>query len=1249
MWCYQRPGFEAHLVTELQKQQQRSQFCDTLLKSEGVSVPAHSCILSAFSSQFSSVISSTPAPPAGQSRVVEFRAFGACTLLHMMRLLYSGEMAGEGEEERQEAISAAAKLGIHGLVEVSERGYQVQNGERGGHYVDVGVQTESLLREESGGRRGKWRRQVRDGYTLLWKDTVPNGEKDTWTQTDEVQGSTAHTTEPAASFETLNIPALKSFGHSELHFCPTHIPRAPVTVIHAHNENQISALPSLPSVPAASLGESTPAGCRSFVLGQPYASVPSSFAVSHVSTAGSSQTSVCAGDHQHCWADLLETGGHVAAENEDEAYEQFQGNIPGFITYFLDRGNSSRRRRAGRRRGAGVGRARRAYPVARRPRGGRGMGLMQTVDVQKVGVSVFHRKWVQRWTAEALRTGQGGGATGRKLQLKTRDLLTSSKTCQSRRPHSKVWEVSDTGEVLLQSKRGRGRGKKSNTAERQRGRPVGRGRRGRPKSAASDSTVFTPITFYNSHTSDSQLTLPSTSVSMLSCPTTYGTPAPALLHTTQLPPLTTPPHENHQETFECLLEEVLLGLNLDAAGPRCHPPPTAGGSSCIFSSPTLISSHQEHCSTEGVTGGKEGTGFSSANSEEQQQGEGPISDILDSFLQSFEQHVEACNAKEEAVAHWQSGTEGSQLQPVLSQSQTPHPESSVQHTQAPAGCGYTHSEVRPSQTSPHVDSVSAVPPFIHSDDHCPEQASVSRVTEPLHSDDMSLEATMTQAPPEMAPAQSPITQAKAKQMKSSQTACVKSVEEKRTCMKNPVSLKAPITKITNDPKDEQQQQISEGKQRKNEPAQDTQVTTLQVLINQVKSPVKTNTSSSSITCPHDTERNQQPVSYMKTFSPKMKKVQQPHSRETPLCQPVHSSQDASTQLAQPMNQNLTEVTECKLKSNRSPQNGHLYLSVRESLVVPIQQQPVESYSRDNQGTNQGRHKEQEESQKTREEQEKNTEIYEEQEKKQQMDEEKKKNKEIHKEQNKGIHEEQEKNQEGDEDQENTQETAEENQGTCEESTVLSQEQLKGSMRVARKRQMDAVEERSTDATVVKRICIDEISQPAAEANVSTCVCGFSPTEEEIYMEAADVDTNEGDVSQRNIDPKEGQNEYLTDEDLESSSDSIVDVDENWDDSSFLLKMKGELSQISPSREAAGAHCGQMNPLVLLHSHSYDVHEDENEEYIDVIEGCSPVPGVVCINWMDSSGCEEVEEDEEIDVVGPAMDYASSSLMLFSML
>lgn len=36
MWCYQKPGFKAMLLTELQRQQQFPHFCDTMLKTEGI-------------------------------------------------------------------------------------------------------------------------------------------------------------------------------------------------------------------------------------------------------------------------------------------------------------------------------------------------------------------------------------------------------------------------------------------------------------------------------------------------------------------------------------------------------------------------------------------------------------------------------------------------------------------------------------------------------------------------------------------------------------------------------------------------------------------------------------------------------------------------------------------------------------------------------------------------------------------------------------------------------------------------------------------------------------------------------------------------------------------------------------------------------------------------------------------------------------------------------------------------------------
>lgn len=396
-------------------------------------MPAHSCILSAISPRISSALSSTTLPPAGQSHLLEFRALGACTLLHLVRLLYSGEMTGEGEKEKQEAFSAAAKLGIHGLVEVTKRG------EGEGQCAEVGVQTEPLRPEENEGRRDRWRREVRDGSTFLWKETLSGGEKDTWTQTEELQVNTASPSHPAASFETIDIAALQSLGQTDPHLLP-------ISLIYPPDENQTPQLSTAPM-----WQESTAAGHTSVAV------FPSS-----------SQATLSGAGPQGAARDIVE-------EWEDERFEQFQGNIPGYISYFLnsDKEEGSLRGRARRRRGAGVGGARRVGTGERRasrPQGKGGGrrrgGLMQTVDVQEVGVSKLQKLFLQRSGMRVPRAGQGGGAVGRKLYLKTRELLEPAKKRIRNRRRGKVWEFSQNGDMLPYREGGEGstqRGRRKTT------------------------------------------------------------------------------------------------------------------------------------------------------------------------------------------------------------------------------------------------------------------------------------------------------------------------------------------------------------------------------------------------------------------------------------------------------------------------------------------------------------------------------------------------------------------------------------------------------------------------------------------------------------------------------------------------------------------------------------------------------------------------------------------------------------------
>ncbi|XP_029702920.1 uncharacterized protein isoform X3 [Takifugu rubripes] len=357
MWCYQKPGFKSLLLTELQRQQQCSHFCDTMLRTKDISVPAHSCILSAISPHISSTLSSTPSPPPGQSRILEFQPLGACTLLHVVRLMYCGEMMGEGEKEKQEAISAAARLGIHGLVEVT-----TENGEHG-RSVEVGVQTEPLLEKEQ--KEGKWVRAVKDGITILWKERLPGGVKDTWTQTEQLQ---VNTTAPELPFETIDVACLQDLRHTDYSVIPPQIPLIPISLLYPPNETQT---PQPSFAPMDSLQESPAAGPFSVVMDPP----PS------FSSLFSQETASAATPHTSGAAS------QVAAENEwnDSAFEQFQGNISGYISNFLmpekQQKKTHRGRPRGRRRDPRARGARTASTGERRPRRptsstpGRGRGL----------------------------------------------------------------------------------------------------------------------------------------------------------------------------------------------------------------------------------------------------------------------------------------------------------------------------------------------------------------------------------------------------------------------------------------------------------------------------------------------------------------------------------------------------------------------------------------------------------------------------------------------------------------------------------------------------------------------------------------------------------------------------------------------------------------------------------------------------------------------------------------------------------
>ncbi|AWP12042.1 putative BTB/POZ domain-containing protein 18 [Scophthalmus maximus] len=975
MWRYQKPGFEALLLAELQRQQQCSQFCDTMLKAEGVSVPAHSCVVSAISPHVSSALSSTPAPPAGQSRLLEFQAIGACTLLHMVSLLYSGEMAGEGEKERQEAISAAAKLGIDGLVEVTRR------------------------------------------------DPV--------------------------SFETTDMAALQGVGQTNSHYAPPQIPYIPITLVYPP-ENHTNP-PS--SAPATFMQDSAAAGLTSVAVVAPsYNSVPPS--LQPVSTVCAADLKSCLIGFQGATRDAIE-----GEEWPEEQFQHFQGNIPGFISYFLnpDKEEGSCRGRAGRRRGARVARARRAGTGerrARRPRattGGRGRGgMMQTVDGQEVWVGKQQKLFLQRCGGRSSRTGQGGGAAGRKLYLNSRDVLKSAEKCRSRRRRGKVWEFSPSGELLPLIDRGRGGG--------------GGGGGGRMITRQQMTQL------YNIHTLSNLSLQPSPSSVLQSPAAAYMLPAASLLHTTSLPPPALPPHEEQPEQIDRLLEEVMMGLDIlpnnnNNSAPSSQPPISTRSSNCEV--PVL-----------------------------QQHGEGGLNVMLDHFLQSFEQHIAGCGAREEEELDGESSTELHTVPDRRKKTKT-----------------------RPiTSNSPRPQNTHSTNPVVHS-----QTTELQRSDEAITPASASSPVTLKHAEETSGKVGPPRKRTYKRRRKRDY---VFSLERVRVKVRKPVTTSDTKTKIIIDQGDKLLRQVAVVKleRRGLMPGRVTgQEHRCRGL--EVKSPEKRKTSSSE-KCPDDSSVKNPPELWNTKTYPIRSRL-----REAFVT-------DSLSFLQEPLLDKQQHYASSR--KSRQKKNGQLLSSPSDGSSTPqVQLQPLEPCA-------------------TNEQLEKNQERL------------------------------------------------------LAEFPVLPEEEAEGPSGRGKKRRAESGGDTSDDATVAKRVCFEQMTEPTSE----TCTRS---------SEAADFVSEKATTRAEEVIDVES----LMDEEAKSSSDEIIDVDGDTDGGTDL------------EDQTVNYHCR----TVPTTSHSVRSPGSWEDEDVDVIGVPSPFHEPLIISWTEASDGDEEDgdedEDEDIDVVGEKTDCAPS--------
>ncbi|XP_039660590.1 uncharacterized protein LOC120561483 isoform X2 [Perca fluviatilis] len=212
MQRYRWPGFKMQLLGELQRQQNNAQFCDTLLQTEGISVPTHSCILAALSPYLSQKLSASPSPPSGQKRQIQLQALKAQTLLKLVALLYSGKLEVKGSGEQNDVLSAARQLGITDLVEGQEKGGGEEGdpqenslgscrekAEAGGERNESGEMQDAQVQTEMAEKRAADSPIEKRSYVSTGTQTVRAGEKMVGSSSTQ-SGQTKHPTpEPACS------------------------------------------------------------------------------------------------------------------------------------------------------------------------------------------------------------------------------------------------------------------------------------------------------------------------------------------------------------------------------------------------------------------------------------------------------------------------------------------------------------------------------------------------------------------------------------------------------------------------------------------------------------------------------------------------------------------------------------------------------------------------------------------------------------------------------------------------------------------------------------------------------------------------------------------------------------------------------------------------------------------------------------------------------------------------------------------
>lgn len=367
----------------------------------GVSVPVHSCVLSAFSPRFYGTLSSMPVPMAGQRRLIELQAVDACTLLSLVSLLYSGQL----HENREQVLSAAQTLGI----ELPQWEEEERHGEKVGRRreredADQEIEKEVDAREwddrmtrRMGESSGREKEKIRESGTQTECERE-TGERDAQTN--------------LACSEPQSIQTIYLFDPST---CPTNqelgsfmdVQDTALAMQAIHPERKTITCDVLAVAPETGDGHSV---SESACVSQMYL---------YSLETSQNQTSTSVTLHpQKGFSDQSVVAPAAGADPINDL-KQFEGNIPAFINCFLDSTYPQNIRGMGQ--GQGVREGVRDEQVVKRARARSTAGGSVSKWVRWAGGGRGRRPKVERLglVARLAWMGQGGGRVGRLLETRS--------------------------------------------------------------------------------------------------------------------------------------------------------------------------------------------------------------------------------------------------------------------------------------------------------------------------------------------------------------------------------------------------------------------------------------------------------------------------------------------------------------------------------------------------------------------------------------------------------------------------------------------------------------------------------------------------------------------------------------------------------------------------------------------------------------------------------------------------------------